>query len=77
MWQDVFFAVSNIGYTIAMLPSCFNSQTEIPWRTSALTLVLMLGGGVTYMTLDMNLASAAQFVGAIPWVFLFFCRRIR
>lgn len=77
MWQDVFFAVSGVGYTVAMIPSCLNSQTEIPWRTSALTATLMLGGGLTYISLGMNLASAAQFLGAIPWVFLFFRRRIR
>lgn len=77
MWQDIFFAVSGVGYTVAMLPSCFNLQTEIPWRTSALTLSLMLGGGLTYISLGMNLAGASQFLGAIPWVFLLFYRRIR
>jgi hypothetical protein len=77
MWQDWFFAISNLGYTVAMLPSCWNPKTEIPWRTSSLTALLMFGGGLTYLTLGMNFAGAAQFLGGIPWVYIFFCRRIR
>ncbi len=77
MWQDVFFALSGVGYTVAMIPSCLDAHTEIPWRTSALTLTLMLGGGLTYISLGMNLAGASQFLGAIPWGFILFCRRIR
>ncbi len=77
IWQDLFFAISGVGYTVAMVPSCLNSKTEVPWKTSALTLVLMLGGGLTYNSLGMYLAGSSQFLGAIPWAFIIFRRRIR
>jgi len=77
IWQDIYFALSGLVYTLVMLPSCWDPKTEVPRSTSLLTFLTMLSGSFVYLSLAMPLASASNAVGALPWLYLCLWRPIR
>ena len=77
MWQDWWFALSGVLYTVVLVPSCLDPKTEVPRASSLSTAIVMGISAFVYGTLEMYAAASMIALGAIPWLFLFIWRPTR
>lgn len=68
-WQSVVLALGQILFIVALLPSIFTKDKPEIW-TSVMTGLVALSISITYLTLDIKLASVMAFLNFIAWSIL-------
>lgn len=68
-WQDFVYAVGNIIFAIALIPS-IKSNDKPSVYTSAITASTLIVFSVTAITLELYLTSFVTVVGAMMWLIL-------
>jgi hypothetical protein len=64
-------------FALVLLPSLFNSRTQVPRTSSSLTALGLFIIGVVYTMLGLRDAAVCGFIGAFVWLLLFFIRPVR
>jgi hypothetical protein len=74
-WQDVWFSVAGLAYTVALIPTMLDTSAKMDPRATVPTGLILTGSALVYATMGMGLSSASCALGACAYSFLALFRR--
>ncbi len=77
MWQDLYFTVSGLFYSLVLIPSMLDRKTEVSRKSSVPTAIILGVSAIVWMTMGMHASAAMSAFAVLPWAFLAWRRPIR
>lgn len=77
MWQDAYFTMSGLFYSLVLIPSMLDPKTEVSRKSSVPTAFILGVSALVWMTMGMHASAAMSAFAVLPWAFLAWRRPIR
>ncbi len=77
MWQDWYFTLSGLFYSLVLIPSMLDRKTEVSRKSSVPTAIILGVSAIVWMTMGMHASASMSAFAVLPWAFLAWRRPIR
>lgn len=77
IWQDFVFTTGSLFFTLALLPTLFNKQAQVPRWTSVTKVVFLTTFVVAYASLGFVFSAWTTIVLVLTWTAVALWRPVR